>query len=94
MVATVVAMRFWPVIPLAMSGRFGSDTIRESLSMTRPNLMTSFLMVIAISVLVGFGFSVFGLGLPIAIPLAALTLIVALRLIEGMPIPAFESDEF
>lgn len=90
---TLSAMRLWPVIPLAMDGRFGGAVVRESLEMTKANLMTSFFLVVGISFLVGFGFSVFGLGLPLAIPIGALELVVALRLIEGRQIPAFDREE-
>ncbi|MCS7470536.1 zinc-ribbon domain-containing protein [Stieleria sp. ICT_E10.1] len=90
---TLSAMRLWPVIPLAMDGRFGGAVVRESLEMTKSNLMTSFFLVVGVFFLVGFGFSVFGLGLPLAIPVAALALVVALRLIQGRGIPAFDREE-
>jgi hypothetical protein len=90
----LVGMRFWPLYPLVMRTRFGSDTIRESLAITRTNLMTSFLLAITIFFFIGFGFGMFGLGLPLAIPLVSLASEVALRLIEGRRIAALESDEF
>jgi hypothetical protein len=91
---TVVAMRTWPLFPLAMEGRFGAPVIREALAMTRANPLTSFLIVVTAALMVGFGFSLFGIGLPIAIPLSALLSVVALRLIQGRRIPAIESDRW
>ena len=90
----IVGTRFWPLFPLMMRARFGSQAIRQSLAITRVNLMTSFLLVIAIFFLLGFGFGMFGLGLPLVVPLAALTSEVALRLIEGRRISTLEPDEF
>lgn len=91
-VAIGVAMRFWPLIPLAMEGRWGVNAAKRSLAITAANLMTSFLLIAALSFLVGVGFSLFGIGLPFAIPYAALALVVALRLMENRRIPALDAD--
>lgn len=92
-VLTAVAMRFWPVIPLAMDGRTGSGVIGESLAMTNVNRMPSFFLVVAAFVLIGGGFALFGLGLPLALPWVALVFIVALRLIDARRIPALDRGE-
>ena len=89
---TLFATRFWPLIPMTIEGRFGARCIQEALTTTRTNLLTSFLMVIALIFCIGVGFSLVGLGLPIAIPFTALTLVAALRMMEGRSIPAFEQD--
>lgn len=91
---TLFATRFWPLIPMAMEGHFGVPALQDALAITRINLLTSFLMVIALLFLVGVGFSLMGLGLPIAIPIAALTLVAALRMIQGKSIPALERHTF
>lgn len=91
---TLITMRFWPLIPMAMDGRFGTPAVRRCLAITGSNLMTSFLLVIASFFALGLGFGLFGLGLPLAVPLVALSLIVGYRLIEGKRIPAFEREEF
>jgi hypothetical protein len=89
----LVGTRFWPLYPLVMRMGFGSQAIRESLAITRVNLMTSFLLVTTIFFFLGIGFGVFGLGLPLAIPLAALATEVASRLIEGRRIATLVPNE-
>ncbi|MCO8121902.1 hypothetical protein NHH03_09155 [Stieleria sp. TO1_6] len=88
-----VAMRFWPLFPLLAGGSRLLPAMRASVAMTRVNSLTSFLLVIAAGILLGGGFSLFGLGLPITVPVCALLWTVAQRLIDGTPLPLLQSSE-
>ncbi|WP_182866034.1 hypothetical protein [Stieleria mannarensis] len=90
---TFTAMRLWPVVPLAMQGRCGGAVIRESLEMTKVNPMTSFFLVVVMFVVMGVGFSLFGIGLPLVMPFAALICVVAFRSIAGRRIPALDGEQ-
>ncbi|QEF96069.1 hypothetical protein Mal15_00950 [Stieleria maiorica] len=89
---TFTAMRLWPVVPLAMDGRCGGAVIRESIEMTRVNPMTSFFLVVVMFVALGVGFSLFGLGLPLAMPFVSLVCVIAFRSIAGRRIPALGGE--
>ena len=89
---TLAAMRLWPMVPLAMEGQMGKRILGESLAMTRSNRMSSFLLVATVFFIVGFGFSLMGLGLMVSIPIAALMLVVGFRMIVDRRIPAFQQD--
>ncbi|KAA5546894.1 hypothetical protein FYK55_00225 [Roseiconus nitratireducens] len=80
--------RFWPLFPLSMRLDASKRVFRVAWWMTGPNTMTSFLMTIITMVVVGLCCVLFGVLLPIALPIILLMFVVAARLIDGSPIAA------
>lgn len=88
--------RLWPLFPLAMRrGPLAADT-HQALRITRENQLTSFLIVVITSVLLGVGFGLLCVPLVVTAPCAALLLVVAQRSLEGRDIPVLDtmSEEF
>ena len=89
-VVIVILMRFWPIFPLAMRRCPLKEALSVALRMTSQNLMTSFFLAITIYFILGLGLGLFGVGIPVVVPVSALMLEVAYRLVRGTRIPAFD----
>ena len=76
-------------------GPLAADT-HQALRITRENQLTSFLIVVITSVLLGVGFGLFCVPLVFTAPCAALLLVVAQRSLEGRDIPVLDTmpEEF
>ena len=86
----IVLARLWPVIPMSLSHSPVIQDINRAMEMTKSNLLTSFLIVVITSLLLGLGFGLFCLPLVFTAPAAALLLVVAYRSIEDRPIPVLD----
>jgi len=88
-----ICMRIWPLFPLIYRDGISRQVIRRGLALSGANLMTSFLLVATLGFLLGSGFSFALIGLPLAIPVAAVFLVVAAYRMEGAPIAAVDVPE-
>ncbi|MEL6104558.1 MAG: hypothetical protein AAFU85_00920 [Planctomycetota bacterium] len=88
--------RLWPLFPLTLQGGPIAFDTHRALKITRENQLTSFLIVVITSGLLGAGFGLLCVPLVITAPCAALLLVVAQRTLEGRDIPILDAthEEF
>jgi hypothetical protein len=88
----LAALRFWPLCWLAYHGTPVTRWLGRAWAISGASLMTSFFLMVVLGVLLGLGFSLFGLGLLLAMPLGGLIGEVAWRRISGRAIPVLDAS--